>query len=296
MLRLKSVASVFLILLIVLLLAASSQAVIEARQAAATPGLVLVPVMVSDSKNVPVTTLKQENFLVLEDNKEQKVVQFSSATDPVTLGVVLGMSARGPVKSPNQKDRVSVDILTSVDRVREANPAGVFAQSPFDSDGLFSVLAKGMEALGKQPGSKKAMVVVSDGLNASGSQASSVQQPQSLIDAAKVSPFPIYFLYPVASLPAPGFTEGSNYGTGLYLQQIAEYSGGDLITGQIENDLSKVSTSLRDSLKSLYVLGYQSANTTKDGKWRKLSVKVTPPAGVGKVKVEAKSRYFVPKG
>ncbi len=72
-------------------------------------------------------------------------------------------------------------------------------------------------------------------------------------------------------------------------EQIADFSGGEMITGQIENDLGKASTNLRDSLKNLYVLGYQSANTAKDGKWRKLAVKVTPPAGVSKVKVEAKT-------
>lgn len=295
MLRFKKFAFVLSVSFAVLLVATSLQDVIQARQAA-TPGLILVHVMVSDPKGAPVTTLKQESFQVLEDNKEQKVVQFSSATDPVTVGVVLGMSARGPVTGPNQRDRVSVDILTSVDRVREANPGGPFNQNPFDSDGMFDVVTKSMDALAKQPNPKKAMVVVSDGLNASGSQSSSVQQPKALTEASKVSPFPIYFLNPVSNLPAPSFTEGSNYSTGYYLQQIAEFSGGDVITGQIENDLSKVSTTLRDSLKNLYVLGYQSTNTAKDGKWRKLAVKVTPPAGVAKVKVDAKTRYFVPKG
>jgi Ca-activated chloride channel family protein len=258
-------------------------------------GLVLVPVRVLDSKNVPVTTLTQENFQVLEENKEQKIVQFSSASEPLTLGVVFGMSERGPVKSAGQRDRISVDILTAIDKVREANPTGTVTQNPFDSDGMFSSMAKGMEALRNQPGAKKALVVISDGLNASGSQGSSVPQPNALIDAAKVSPFPVFFLYPVLNLPAPAFTEGSNYATGYYLEQIADYSGGEMITGQIENDLGKASIALRDSLKNMYVLGYQSANTAKDGKWRKLTVKVTPPAGM-KVKFEAKKRYFVPKG
>jgi hypothetical protein len=128
------------------------------------------------------------------------------------------------------------------------------------------------------------------------SRVQTVPAPKGLIEASKISQFPIYFLYPVASLPAPAFTDNSNYATGYYLEQVSDFSGGEMITGQIENDLGKVSTNLRDSLKNLYVLGFQSANTARDGKWRKLAVKVTPPAGVSKVKVEAKSRYFVPKG
>jgi Ca-activated chloride channel family protein len=278
------------------LLVVFAYATLPAVTAQTTPtGLVLVPVRVLDNKNLPVSTLTQENFQVLEENKEQKIVQFSPATEPLTLAVVFGMSERGPVKSAGQRDRVSVDVLTAIDKVREANPTGTVIQNPFDSDGMFSSVSKGMEALGKQPGTKKAMVVISDGYNASGSQASSVQQPTSLIEAAKVSPFPIFFLYPVLNLPLPAFTEQSNYATGYYLEQIADYSGGEMIPGQIENDLGKASVALRDSLKNMYVLGYQSANTAKDGKWRKLQVKVTPPAGM-KVKVEAKKRYFVAKG
>jgi Ca-activated chloride channel family protein len=265
-------------------------------QAPASGNLVLVPVMVSDSKNVPVSTLQQENFQVLEENKEQKIVQFSAATDPLTLSVVFGLSARGPVLSPGQKDRASVDILNSIERVREAHPAGSVNQSPFDSDGLFGVVSKSMDALGKQPGTKKALVVISDGLNSSGTQASNVPLPKALIESAKVAQFPIYFLYPTTSMSAPSFTENSIYATGYYLEQIAGYSGGRMITGQIENDLARMSAGLRDSLKNLYVLGYQSANVAKDGKWRKLAVKVTPPAGMSKLKVQTKSRYFVPKG
>jgi len=278
------------------LLAVFAYAALPVLTAQTTPaGLILVPVRVLDSKNVPVSTLTQENFQVLEENKEQKIVQFSSATEPLTLGVVFGMSARGPVTSPGQRDRVSVDILTAIDKVREANPTGTVTQNPFDSDGMFGSLSTGIEALSKQPGAKKAMVVISDGYNSSGSQASTVRPPNALVEAAKVSTFPIFFLYPVVNLPAPAFTEQSNYATGYYLEQIADFSGGEMITGQIENDLGKAAVTLRDSLKNLYVLGYQSSNTAKDGKWRKLAVKVTPPAGM-KVKVEAKKRYFVPKG
>ena len=46
------------------------------------------------------------------------------------------------------------------------------------------------------------------------------------------------------------------------------------------------------------ILNGQTVKTkaAKDGKWRKLTVKVNAPAGSPKMKVNAKSRYFVPKG
>jgi Ca-activated chloride channel homolog len=272
--------------------------VLAAMQGGAPQGnLVLVPVSVTDAKNIPVTTLKQDSFQLLEDNKEQKIVQFSSATDPLTLGVVLGLSAQGPIKTPGQKDRASVEVLDAVTRIREANPAGPLVQNPFDGDGMFETVVKSMNELSKVPNPKKAIVVVSDGYIASGSQASSVPVPKSLIDNSKLAQFPIYFLFASSTTNSlPGFTENSSQATGYYLQQVAEYSGGNAIAGQTENNLAKVSTDLRDSLKTLYFLGFQSTNTAKDGKWRKLTVKVTPPADIAKVKVDAKPRYFVPKG
>jgi hypothetical protein len=152
-----------------------------------------------------------------------------------------------------------------------------------------------MDSFSRQPAAKKALVVVGDGLNSSGSS-SGIPLPRALIEASKTSAFPIHFLFLTTSLSAPGFSEGSSYATGYYLEQIAEFSGGRVFIGQIENDLTRVSGTLRDSLKSGYVLGYRSPNTAKDGKWRKLSVKiVNPPAGVSKPKVTAKERYFVAK-
>jgi len=268
-----------------------------AMQGGAPSGVILVPVSVTDAKNVPVTSLKQDQFQLMEDNKEQKIVQFSAASDPLVLSVVLGLSANGPVKTPGQRDRTSVDILSAVDRLREAGSSAPVVQNPFDGDGMFETVMRSMSDLGKQPNPKKAMVVVSDGYIASGSQASSVPLPKTLIENSKVSPFPVYFLYVSSSATSlPGFTEGSTQATGYYLQQVADFSGGNSLAGQTENSLAKVATDLRDALKNLYVLGFQSTNTAKDGKWRKLTVKVTPPADIAKVKVDAKPRYFVPKG
>ena len=289
--RIRNFVSLSAILIVVLALTA------QATQEPNTDGMVLVPVMVSDSKDVPLSTLKAENFQILEDNKEQKIAYFSAAGEPTTVNVVLGLSARGPVTTVGQSDRASTEIMGAVERSREANAGrpGTVVQSPLDSDGMFGVVSQAISSLAGQPGPRKALVVVSDGLTASGSSNATLQ-PTSLIDAAKIARFPIHFLFVVKSLPEPTLTETSTYATGYYLQQVAEFSGGDMFVGQIENNLTKVSTNLRDALKNQYLIGFNSTNAAKDGKWRKLTVKVNAPAGSPKMKVNAKSRYFVPKG
>jgi Ca-activated chloride channel family protein len=262
-------------------------------------GTTYLRVSVIDNKKVPVGPLKAEHFQLTEENKEQKITYFSAPGEPASLAVVLALSASGPVKNPGQRDRVSVDITTAVERVREAfgptNPSTTVEQMPLDSDGIYNVVAKNVANLERQPNPRKALVVVSDGLVPSGTRAESMPVPKALTEAARVLNFPIYFLFPVTSRPEPGFTESNNYVVGYYLQQIAEYSGGELVIGQIENDLPQVSENLRDTIKNMYILGFQSTNAAKDGKWRKLGVKLTPEAGKN-LKVSARSRYFVPRG
>jgi Ca-activated chloride channel family protein len=40
------------------------------------------------------------------------------------------------------------------------------------------------------------------------------------------------------------------------------------------------------------VLGYHSTNTAKDGKWRKIRLKINPPKGVSNLSVHGKSGYY----
>jgi Ca-activated chloride channel family protein len=269
----------------------------KAMQAPAS-GMTYLRVSVIDNKKVPVATLKAEHFVLTEDNKEQKVAYFSAPGEPASLGVILALSASGPVKVPGQKDRVSVDILTAVDRVREAfganNAATTVNQVPLDSDGVYNVVAQNISNLDKQANPRKALVIVSDGMVPSGVSPERMPVPKALVESARVLNFPIYFLFPVLNRPEPALTEQSQYVVGYYLEQIAEYSGGELLVGQIENDLIKVAENLRDTVKNMYILGFTSTNTAKDGKWRKLTVKLTPAAG-SNLKVSARERYYVNK-
>ena len=270
---------------------------LEAEAIQSPDATIYVPVRVVDNKNVPVTTLKQEHFQLLEENKDQKVTFFSAPSEPMTVGVVLALSASGPVKTAGQRDRVTVDILNAVERVREANGTGPASldQLPLDSDGVYSLMAKNIATMSQNPSKRKALVVVSDGLIASGSRADAMQPPKALIETARLASFPVYFLFAVTSLPEPALTEGSSYVVGYSMDQIAAATGGQTLIGQIDNNLSSTSTGLRDKLKAQYILGFTSTNAARDGKWRKLAVKVTPPDSQAKLKVDAKPRYFVAK-
>ena len=60
------------------------------------------------------------------------------------------------------------------------------------------------------------------------------------------------------------------------------------------NELEDICTKIAIELKNQYVIGYHSTNVAKDGKWRKLRVKVNPPKGIQHLNVKSKSRYYAP--
>ena len=57
-----------------------------------------------------------------------------------------------------------------------------------------------------------------------------------------------------------------------------------------------ICTKIAVELKNQYVIGFESTNAAKDGKWRKLRLKVNPPQGLPRLNVRSKSGYFAPVG
>ena len=57
---------------------------------------------------------------------------------------------------------------------------------------------------------------------------------------------------------------------------------------QLEDICNKIGLELRNQ----YVLGYDSTNKAKDGKWRKIRLKINPPTGISYLSVHAKTGYY----
>jgi Ca-activated chloride channel family protein len=76
-----------------------------------------------------------------------------------------------------------------------------------------------------------------------------------------------------------------------YLHDLAEATGGTLFDAQGVDSLGNAFAKIAHELRSLYSLGYISSNKKKDGKFRKILVKVDQPNTV----VKAKKGYYSPK-
>src|SRR5260370_39605845 len=102
-------------------------------------------------------------------------------------------------------------------------------------------------------------------------------------------------LYAIGAVYAPNLKPRSA-GRAL-LEELAEVTGGRAGFPNSIDELEEICAQISLELKSQYVLGYVPSNTTADGKWRKLRVKVKPPAGMSHLNVRARAGYYaMPSG
>jgi len=78
------------------------------------------------------------------------------------------------------------------------------------------------------------------------------------------------------------------------LTDLAEMTGGRQFPIENLNDLPDIARKISRELRNLYVIGYAPDNAKRDGKWRKIRVKLFPPKGLPPLHLFAKSGYYAP--
>jgi Ca-activated chloride channel homolog len=267
--------------------------------------LVLVPVTITDPMNRLVTGLDRENFQLFEGKEAQEIKHFSSEDAPVSLGVIFDMSgsmsskierAREAVveffKTANPQDEFFM--VTFADKPEEISD---FTQSVEDIQGkLVYTIPKGRTALldaiylgvskmrqAKFP--KKSLLIISDG----GDNHSRYTEGEikGLVKEADI------LIYAIGIYDHSFPTDEERLGPQL-LSDLTELTGGRAFTIDNPNDLADVATKIGIELRNQYVLGYRPKNPVRDGKWRKIKVKLNPPKGLPPLRVYAKTGYYAP--
>jgi VWFA-related protein len=78
------------------------------------------------------------------------------------------------------------------------------------------------------------------------------------------------------------------------LAELAEQTGGRAFSASDPSDLPSVAARIGIELRNQYVLAYSPKNTAKDGKYRKVEVKVTGQPGMPDLKVHWRLGYYAP--
>lgn len=266
--------------------------------------LVVLNVTVTDQAGQYVPGLKLADFKIFEDGKEipsQLVASFSLHESPFASVVLLDTS--GSMESRMSLARSAA--IRFLDRLREEDVAAVFK---FDSKVeqvqefsgsrdlapmAFGIRAKGMttlhdaivdaaKALAERPEKRKAIVVLSDGMDTYSRSSSDKAVESALAIGATI--------YTVDMSSTEGGRLSGAHNAAV-LKSFAEKSGGRFVAAPGGPMLRDAFANIADELGHQYTIAYRPLNRTRDGKWRKLEVKVSREDLV----VRTRKQYRAPK-
>lgn len=270
--------------------------------------LVLINVTVTDPMNRFVTGLEKEHFQLYEDKVLQTITQFSSEDAPLSVGLVF--DASGSMGSKLQKSRQAAAQL-----FRTANPEDEFFLIHFNDrpelvvpfttnteeiqNRLTFTQARGRTALldgvymamnemHKARNPRKAIIILSDGGDNSSRYTES--EIKNAVREADVQVYAIGIFEPIAGR---GRTAEELAGPGL-LTELAEATGGRHFPVENINELPDVAAKIGIELRNQYVLGYTPSNQARDGKYRKVQVKLKQPRGLPPLRAFYRLGYYAP--
>jgi VWFA-related protein len=296
--------------------------------------LVRLNIGVVDRQGRPQMNLAQQNFTVYEDDVKQQILRFEPTQAPFSLVLLLDVSGstkgfrqlmsqsaarfvdalapqdRVAVVAFNEKTEVLVDFTTNKRDIVYAVQL-VESQRKGGSTMLYKALNFSLDKLKKEGNRRKAVVVLTDGLDteveaddrrAFGDSTPSAENPLgavkpeqnqrlvSFLDNAAVQGITVYPLALPSGDPKR-IAQPTPFQTAKYtaarerLQIVANRTGGEL---NVINRLEQMGTLYAEVaaiLRTLYSIEYQSSNDVKrDGKWRAIRIEVNSPEVLAKTR------------
>jgi VWFA-related protein len=179
---------------------------------------------------------------------------------------------------------LSVGFTSEVEEIRNSLRA-------VQPGGLTAMLDGGEMALRemkKAKNARKAILIISDGGDNNSKYTAS--QIESLVREADVQVYAMGIFEPSLF---PGLAKEEVSGPRL-LSELAEQTGGRAFSASDPNDLPSVAVRIGIELRNQYVLAYSPKNRNRDGKYRKVEVKVSKPAGLPDIKAHWRLGYYAP--
>jgi Ca-activated chloride channel family protein len=270
--------------------------------------MVVVNVTVTDPFDRIVTGLDLENFQLYDEKVEQKIVAFSTEDAPISVGMIFDCSG-------SMGDKIQKSKEAALQFFKTSNPQDEFMLISFSDqpdlisgftakfenlqDRLLTVKSGGRTALldaiylglsemKKATTNRRALLVISDG----GDNHSRYTE-NDIKRAVKESDVQIYAVGIFEPMASRARTPEEAGGPGL-LAELAEVSGGRMFSVENTNELPDIAEKISIELRNQYVLGYKPSNLIRDGRWRRIRVKLNPPKGLPPLQVYARTGYYAP--
>lgn len=284
--------------------------------------LVLLNVGVADRRGRAITDLRREDFVVYEDGVRQQIESFEPTNAPFSLVVLLDLSGstlnfRSTLKQSAIRfldalapdDRVALVIFNdkvrmlekfTTDRYKVAVAINNLSNERGDSD-VYKGLKYSLEQLSKEGQRRKAIIVLTDGVDTDLRRLDTIASANAQTDAeavAAVKPEESAMLrsvldladrqgvtvYPLA-LPSgdpkrfPSLTpqQAAIYASArARIETLANRTGGRLHQINRLEDMGRLYAEVAAEMRTLYSIAYQSAGArSSDGKWRAINIEVT---------------------
>jgi Ca-activated chloride channel family protein len=267
--------------------------------------MVLVPVTVTDPMNRLVTGLEQEDFKIFENGGQQKIRSFANEDAPVSIGIIFDLSgsmttklmrARASIlqfiKTANPEDEFFVvgfndrpelieDFTSSVDDIQSRLATVRSGHRTALLDAIYYSMMKMKDARHE----RKALLIVSDG----GDNRSRYTEGEvrAQVREEDVELYSIGIFDPYAATP-------EERAGPVLLNELSEETGGRMYRVDDVSEMGDIAEKISTELRNQYVIGYTPKDLTRDGKWRKVKVKLDPPAGLPPLTVHARTGYYAP--
>src|SRR5579863_737398 len=270
--------------------------------------MVVVNVTVTDPFDRIVTGLDKSNFEVYDDKVPQDIVAFSTEDAPISVGMVFDSSG-------SMSDKIEKSKEAALQFFKTSNPEDEFMlinfadrpdmvsafTSKFENledrllfvksggrTALLDAVYLGLNEMKKATSNRRALLVISDG----GDNHSRYTE-NDIKRAVKESDVQIYAVGIFESGAARGRTTEEAGGPGL-LAELSEVSGGRMFSVENPNELPDIMEKISIELRNQYVVGYKPSNLVRDGRWRRIKVKLNPPRGLPPLQVYARTGYYAP--
>jgi Ca-activated chloride channel family protein len=284
--------------------------------------LVVLNVGVADRKGNAVTDLTRGDFAVYEDGVKQTVLSFEPAASPFSLVLLLDMSGstRNFRLTLKQSAIRFIDALGPEDRIavvafndkiktlqgfttdhRKVAFAIDYLAEGTGSTNLYQALRYSLEHLSKEGKRRKAIVVLTDGIDTemgkldrqTSAQAATIAEAnasvkpeqaaavRSVLDSADKLGVTVYPLAlpssdPTKLLPLTPQQAAVYTAARARMQSLADRTGGRLHEIHRLEDMGRLYAEVAADMRTLYSIAYQSSNAgTRDGRWRAINVEVT---------------------
>lgn len=264
--------------------------------------LVVLDVSVKDPRGGYVTGLKQNNFIVYEDGRTQKISQFASIDAPVTVGLVVDNSGSMETKRPQV-------ILAGLAFAKESNPQDEFFVVNFNNSvtrglppdmmftdnlqilrkaldfgqakgqtALYDAVAYALNHLEYGHRDKRTLIVVSDG----GDNDSAISFPDlmKIVESSRATIYTVGLLDP----------ENRDLNPGV-LRKMAAVSGGQFFEPSESSDIVPVFNKISKDIRNRYTIAYVP-DETKDKRVIR-TIKVAANVNGRKLIVHTRRKYSI---